>query len=92
MSQIHHEQDDSKGRYWTRIEGHLAQMTYSRSDKAVITIDHTVVPDALRGKGVGGQLVQRAVLDARAAGIRIVPLCPFAKAQIQRHPDWQDVL
>nr|WP_245276755.1 N-acetyltransferase [Rhizobium ruizarguesonis] len=22
----------------------------------------------------------------------MTPLCPFAKAQIERHPEWQDVL
>jgi predicted GNAT family acetyltransferase len=26
------------------------------------------------------------------AGVKIIPLCPFAKAQIGKHPEWQDVL
>ena len=37
-------------------------------------------------------LVKRAVEDARRDGIKIIPLCPFAKAQIEKHPEWQDVL
>jgi hypothetical protein len=37
-------------------------------------------------------LVQRAVDDARAAGKKLVPLCPFAAAQFRRHPEWSDVL
>jgi predicted GNAT family acetyltransferase len=32
------------------------------------------------------------VEDARREGIVIIPLCPFAKAQMERHPEWQDVL
>ena len=92
MSQIHHEKDDSKGRYWMQIDGHLAELTYSRAGDSMIIIDHTDVPDALRGQGVGVRLVERAVADARQNGIRILPLCPFAKAQFQRHRDWQDVL
>ena len=44
------------------------------------------------GRGVGLALVERGVLDARAAGIKIIPLCPYAKAQIEKHPEWQDVL
>lgn len=92
MTEIHHERDDSKGRYWIHVEGHRAEMTYSRAGETTIIIDHTDVPDALRGKGVGVRLVERAVQDARANSIRIIPLCPFAKAQIQRHPEWQDVL
>jgi predicted GNAT family acetyltransferase len=50
------------------------------------------VPDALRGRSVGQALVQRAVDDARREGFRIIPLCPFAKSQFQRHPEWRDVL
>ena len=37
-------------------------------------------------------LVERLVADARAEGFRIVPLCPFVKAQYQRNPDWSDVM
>ena len=89
---ISREETDSKGRYSALVDGHEAEMTYSRAGTALVIIDHTEVPDALRGRGVGEALVRRAVEDARAEGKRIVPLCPFAKAQIMRHPEWQDVL
>ncbi|MEX3314191.1 GNAT family N-acetyltransferase [Sulfitobacter sp. PS-8MA] len=89
---ITREEGESKGRYFTVVEGHEAEMTYSRMGESTIIIDHTGVPDALRGKGVGQALVKRGVEDARAEGRKIVPLCPFAKAQIERHADWQDVL
>jgi predicted GNAT family acetyltransferase len=46
----------------------------------------------MRDRSVGQALVRRAVEDARAEGRSIVPLCPFAKAQFTRHPDWHDVL
>ena len=80
------------GRYLTTIDGHTAEMTYSRAGTSRIIIDHTGVPDALRGKGAGQALVKRAVEDAREAGVKIIPLCPFAKAQIEKHPERQEVL
>ncbi|UMA67063.1 GNAT family N-acetyltransferase (plasmid) [Roseivivax marinus] len=89
---IRREDGETKGRYVTLVDGHEAEMTFSRLGASSIIIDHTSVPDALRGRGVGQALVERAVRDARASGIAIVPLCPFAKAQIDRNPDWQDVL
>ncbi len=46
----------------------------------------------MRGRLVGQNLVRRAVDDARAEGRSIVPLCPFANAQLLLHPDWHDVL
>lgn len=82
----------SKGRYFLVIDGVEAEMTYSRAGDGIIIIDHTEVPPALRGRKVGERLVSQAVTDARQDRITIVPLCPFAKAQFDRHPEWRDVL
>ena len=90
---IQHERSETKGRYWiTSEEGPVAEMTYSRAGESLIIIDHTEVPEAFRGQGVGVALVARAVADARAEGLRIMPLCPFAAAQFRRHAEWHDVL
>lgn len=89
---IEHVESGSKGRYVVRLEGSEAEMTYTRAGEHLIIIDHTSVPDALRGRGIGAVLVHRAVEDARAGNKTIMPLCPFAKSQFDRHPDWSDVL
>lgn len=92
-SDIRREDRENKGGRWIGVlDGHESEMTYSRASPTLIIIDHTAVPDALRGRGVGQVLVLRAVEDARREGFKIIPLCPFAKAQFERHPDWQDVL
>lgn len=89
---VERQDSPTKGRYRLVIDGVEAEMTYSRISPELIIIDHTGVPDALRGRKVGERLVRQAVEDARRDGVSILPLCPFAKAQINRHPDWQDVL
>ncbi|SLN34423.1 Acetyltransferase (GNAT) family protein [Roseivivax jejudonensis] len=90
---IQHEIDGSKGRYFYSADGGpVAEMTYSVAGERMIIIDHTEVPDAYRGQGVGKALVARAVEDMRHAGKTITPLCPFAAAQFRRHPEWHDVL
>lgn len=81
-----------RGRYRLVVDGVEAEMTYSRAGEGLIIIDHTEVPSALRGRKVGERLVRQAIEDARREGVAIMPLCPFAKAQIDRHPEWQDVL
>lgn len=87
------EDKGNKGRYVVRgPDGAEAEMTYTRVGDSRIIIDHTGVPDAFRGQGIGARLVTRAVEDARAAGKTILPLCPFAAAQFKRHPEWADVL
>jgi len=90
--EVTREDRPSGGRWQVVVDGHEAEMTFSRASATLIIIDHTAVPDALRGRGVGQALVERAVLDARREGFRIIPLCPFAKSQFERHPDWRDVL
>ena len=74
------------------VDGHVSEMTYSRASAELIIIDHTDVPGALRGRGVGQVLVRRAVDDARREGFKIIPLCPYAKAQFERHAEWRDVI
>jgi predicted GNAT family acetyltransferase len=84
----------SHGAFFVEREGvRLAEMTYSKTpDGKRLIIDHTDVSEALKGQGVGKQLVGRAVEWARRDGLTIMPLCPFAKATFDKTPDWQDVL
>jgi uncharacterized protein len=90
---IEREDGPAKGRYVARIAGAPdAEMTYSHAGATILIIDHTDVPEALAGMGVGKALVLRAVEDARRDGTKILPLCPFARAQFQKHPEWADVL
>lgn len=89
---VHREDRPTGGRWVVVVDGHESEMTFSRASPQLIIIDHTSVPDALRGRGVGQALVRRAVDDARRDGFKIIPLCPFAKAQFDRHAEWRDVV
>jgi predicted GNAT family acetyltransferase len=91
---IEHQEHGSKGSYVARFADTEAtgELTYSRMSDQLIIVDHTGVPDALRGKGVGAALAAHVVEQARSQGFRIIPLCPFFKAQAQRHPEWADVI
>ncbi|MCE0504397.1 N-acetyltransferase [Roseivivax sp. GX 12232] len=89
--EITREVAEGRGRYLLRQDGAEAELTYSIASPRLIIADHTGVPEALRGTGAGQALVARMVADARAEGVKIVPLCPFVNAQRRRHPDWADV-
>jgi predicted GNAT family acetyltransferase len=86
------EETESKGRYAYRDGADEAEMTFSKAGVGLVIIDHTEVPPAFRGQGVGQALVERAVADFRAQGKKVLPLCPFAAAQFRRHPEWADLL
>lgn len=76
---IAQEETDTKGRYTATLDGHTGEMTYSRSSPHLIIVDHTFVPDALRGKGVGQALALHAIEEARKGSWKIIPLCPFMR-------------
>lgn len=89
---IHRKETEERGRYWLELDGHEAKLTFSKTGPDQIVIDHTGVPRELGGKGIGTLLVERAVEDALAEGRKIVPLCSFARAKIDKTPEWRGVL
>ena len=90
---IDHIEHGSKGTFIIKENNQrLAEMTYSKAGDHLIIIDHTEVSDALRGKGAGKQLVNAAVNYAREKNIKILPLCPFAKAIFDKTPEFHEVL
>ncbi|WP_240335521.1 GNAT family N-acetyltransferase [Pseudotabrizicola algicola] len=88
---IRSETSGGKGRYVLSKDGHEAELTVSFTTPTLMIADHTHVPEALRGTGVAVTLVHFMVYDARARGIKIVPLCPFVNAIRKKHPEWADV-
>ncbi len=78
-------------RYELAVEGHIAATYYSVAD-GVITFIHTEVPPELGGRGIASKLIRGALDQVRAAGLKVVAQCPFVKAFIDKHPDYQDLL
>lgn len=79
-----------QGRYEIRLDGDLAGFAeYERGEGAVV-FTHTEVDSAFEGKGVGSALARGALDDVRSQGLSVVPLCPFIKKWILRHPDYKD--
>lgn len=86
-------QSDTKGAAFIEQDGkRLAEMTYSVASPQLIIIDHTDVDESLKGTGKGRQLLMAIVQKARKEEIKIIPLCPFAKAVFTKDPSIQDVL
>ena len=79
-----------RSRFELDADGRVAFSNYKRAD-GMLTILHTEVPKALEGRGIGSALI-RGVLesDARSQGLNVNPVCPFAKAYIERHPESAD--
>ena len=73
-------------------EKRLAQMVYMMSDPQKMVILHTEVDESLKGLSIGKKLQTALVEFARANHIKVVPVCPFARAMFRKIKEWQDVL
>lgn len=74
-------------------EDPLAEMTIVLNGPRQLIINHTMVSDELRGQGVGDKLLEEVVQYARDNNRQIIPLCPFAKARLEKDKaKYEDVL
>lgn len=90
---IQHQEHDAKGAFFVEKAGQrLAEMTYSRTNATMVIVDHTEVDPSLSGQGMGRELLGALVQWARSTGTKVVPLCPFAKAQFGKDASIRDVL
>lgn len=84
--------DESKKRFELVEEGHTARVNYVMLSPTSIIFTHTVVPFALKGRGIGSYLA-RYVLDyARENNLNVIPQCPFIRSYIERHPEYDDLV
>ena len=67
-------------------------MTYTWAGQNKFIIDHTEVSSNFKGLGIGKEMVYAAVNFARKNNLKILPLCPFAKAIFDKNNEIKDVL
>lgn len=90
---IYHYKTEGKGAFqYKPDEKVLAEMVYTMPNPRLMVIDHTDVDDSLRGLGIGKILQQHLVEYVRLNGIKVIPICPFAKKMFERTKEWSDVL
>jgi uncharacterized protein len=81
----------AESRFELDADGHTALLFY-RMEPGAITLVHTEVPQELSGRGVGSRLVQGALEQIQALGLKVVPKCPFVSAYMGKHPEFNDLL
>lgn len=89
---IAHTEKNKRGRYWIETEAGEAELTYQVGDQGdLIVINSTFVPVEARGGGVALALVRRAIDDAKAAGRKVDPVCPYVDLLFARNPEWRSL-
>ena len=93
MIEIKQIDQDTKGYFVASDSEHEAgRITYTFAGNSKIIIDHTDVNDEYRGQNIGKRILMEIVEYAREKKIKIIPLCPFAKAIFEKVESIRDVL
>ncbi|MER5779165.1 GNAT family N-acetyltransferase [Streptomyces sp. NPDC002039] len=66
--------------------GFIAYFALAEEPRALVAV-HTIIEPGHEGRGIAGRLVEAFYAIASAAGLSVVPLCPYAASWAAQHPD-----
>jgi predicted GNAT family acetyltransferase len=85
--------DNAEGqRYELWLGETLAGVIVYRPRPDALALVHTEVDPAFEGRGLAAKLVAAALDDVRRRGLEILPLCPYVRSYLERHPDDADLV
>ena len=90
-AEIRHDGWAGGGRYVLLVDGAEVGELDHADEPGRREMLHTGVRPAFEGQGLAAQLVRRALDDARADGVVVVPSCWYVARYLERHPDDQDL-
>jgi predicted GNAT family acetyltransferase len=76
-------------RYELSVDGEVVGFSAYRARPGLIAFVHTEVDERLQGRGLADRLIRFALEDTRARGLAVLPFCPFVKAFIERHREFE---
>ncbi|MEK0099619.1 GNAT family N-acetyltransferase [Streptomyces sp. NPDC056121] len=82
---------DDRHRYEILVDEKRAGLTAYRDRDGQRVFFHTEIDDAYAGQGLAAILVEQALTDVRASGMRIVPVCPYVAKFLTKHQEFADI-
>jgi predicted GNAT family acetyltransferase len=80
-------------RYEARdAEGNLMGFVDYKLSQSMIAFRHAETLPEFRGQGVAGKIAAKSLDDARDAGLRVKPACPFYQDYLKDHPEYADLV
>ena len=83
--------DPEAGKFFTTVDGREGYLRYAHRSTETVDFQSTYVPSELRGKGLAGEIVERALEWAESEGKRVIPSCWYVNEYIKRHPRFESL-
>ena len=87
MSNANH-RSVSRSRFELEEMGETAYLEFDLDSGAWITLLHTEVPEALRGRGIAGTLAKTGLEYARDNNLKVDVVCPMVANYLSKHPEF----
>jgi predicted GNAT family acetyltransferase len=81
--------EPERRRFLLEAQEGTAEITYRLYEKALI-VEHTFVPQALRGRGVAERLTRYALKEIQKLGCEIKAECSYTQSFLQRVADQKE--
>ena len=79
-------------RYEVYLGTELAGFTDYHVQPDLLTLLHTEIEPAFEGQGIGSRFLAGVLDDVRSRGLRVLPICPFVRAFLQKNPVYDDLV
>ncbi len=79
-------------RFELEEEGETAYLEFELDHAGWITLWHTEVPQALRGRGLAGALAKTALEYARDNNLKVDVICPSVANFLSKNPEFQTLV
>ena len=79
-------------RFEAVVDGEVAGIVFYQERDGALVLVHTEVADEFEGQGIGSRLAAGTLDEARARGVSVIPMCPFIRGYIERHPEYADLV
>ncbi len=86
------ERDAAAQRYEVYVDDRRAGLAGYRDEDGRRVLTNTEVDPEFGGRGLAGHLAKRALDDARAEGLRVVPECSYMAGYVERHREYADLV
>ena len=82
----------SRLQYELLVDGEPAGLIRYRRLPDALALVHTEIEPSFEGHGLGTRLIEGALADIRERGLHVVPICPFVREYLERHPEDHDLV
>ena len=83
------ERSVSQSRFELEEDGETAYLEFETDSDGWITLLHTEVPKALRGRGIASLLAQTGLEYARDHQLKVDVVCPLVAGYVAKNPEFK---